>query len=688
MPTIQLTNNTTLNIAATSADGNTTIDRYLKNPLSFLLPPNFKQIADEPVKNLDSSAFPISAGATAAGTFALEKSSWVVNLGASAAVNLLTGDSASDLCKSLDIPSDPALVSFCLQGTLSAGPTYTSGDFSFGVTKGATVSITSYAPAALTDTIGDALKRAAAGITIPHDLKDLESLPAGGICQLDAQSSLKFTASVTYNFVNNPLATIPLANLPQFQITATAGATLEGTATHTSDHKITLAKTTDGLLQLCVSLTNTDDFETSLTVSAGLTADLGSQDALAFLLSKTGLGHQEEMAALKADIPDKAKQISSDIKSAIDASLCSSLQASLKTALEHSDSRNNLFLYEIDLNKIDQESTPALLASLAGDFTHLTSGQPLAGITQKSNIFTDKIKDTHTLTVHLLGIFNYSSTHAFLKTSTVDYTKDTHDIVLSDEVIDVGENNLASDKLRHLMLKAITYTLPLTSKSAGGSNTIVFFDREASTDSTLLRHWLNVLQYIGSDKAGAAQQLIDSKAHKFAASSMYLSLTMDSNQARRMFVDADNLPYTQERYIQLAATAQRILLANDDFPTSAERLKLFAADLDVWKSLEIAGAAPNVKSILAGLGILDFALEASRVDAVTLLWWSGAMASYSQALVNNTSLLAAAKAMVKDADLGFAEPWMTLVAWALLNKPALDCTFTCNPRSQASRAAV
>jgi hypothetical protein len=169
---------------------------------------------------------------------------------------------------------------------------------------------------------------------------------------------------------------------------------------------------------------------------------------------------------------------------------------------------------------------------------------------------------------------------------------------------------------------------------------------------------------------------------------MYLSLTMDSNQARRMFVDADNFPYTQERYIQLAATAQRILLANDDFPTSAERLKLFAADLDVWKSLEIAGAAPNVKSILAGLGILDFALEASRVDAVTLLWWSGAMASYSQALVNNTSLLAAAKAMVKDADLGFAEPWMTLVAWALLNKPALDCTFTCNPRSQASRAAV
>jgi hypothetical protein len=505
---------------------------------------------------------------------------------------------------------------------------------------------------------------------------------------LDAQSSLKFTASVTYNFVNNPLATIPLANLPQFQATATVGATLEGAATHTSDHKITIAKTTDGLLHLCVNLTNTDDLETSLTVSAGLTADLGSKDALAFLLSKTGLGHQEKMAALTADIPDKAKQISSDLKSAIDASLSSSLQASLKTALEHNDSRNNLFVYEIDLNKIDQESTPALLACLAGDFMRLTSGQPLAGITQKSNIFADKIKDTHTLTVHLLGIFNYASTHAFLTTSTVDYTQGTHDIVLTDEAMEVGENNLASDKLRHLMLKAITYTLPLTTKSPGGSNTIVFFDREASTDGTLLRHWLNVLQYIGSDMAGAAQQLIDSKADKFAASSMYLSLTMDSNQARRMFVDADNFPYTQERYIQLAATAQRILLANDDFATSTERLKLFNADLDVWKSLEIAGAAPNVKSILAGLGILDFALEASRVDAVTLLWWSSAMASYSLALVNNTSLLAAAKAMVKDADLGFAEPWMLLVAWGLLNKPALGCKFTCNPRSQVSQAAV
>jgi hypothetical protein len=99
------------------------------------------------------------------------------------------------------------------------------------------------------------------GLTIPHDIDDLKSLPAGAICQIDAASSLQFTASVTYNVLNDPLATKSIAHLPPIAVKATAGATLEATVTHTSDHTVTIGKMPNGHLHWSVSLTRTDDFE-------------------------------------------------------------------------------------------------------------------------------------------------------------------------------------------------------------------------------------------------------------------------------------------------------------------------------------------------------------------------------------------------------------------------------------------
>lgn len=125
-----------------------------------------------------------------------------------------------------------------------------------------------------------------AALTIPRDLSDLRSLPANTTCQIEASSSLKFTASVSYKILNDPLATTSISNLPAIALNATAGATLEGAATHTSDHTVTIAKLPNGLIHLSVNLVRTNDFETSLTVSAGVAADVGGQDALAFLLAK------------------------------------------------------------------------------------------------------------------------------------------------------------------------------------------------------------------------------------------------------------------------------------------------------------------------------------------------------------------------------------------------------------------
>jgi hypothetical protein len=687
MPTIQLTNNTTLDITASSADDNATLNRYLTNPLSYTTPAGLTAIAGQKVGDLDPTAFPITASATGQGQFAVEGTSLSVQLGASASIGLLKGADAANFFCSVQWTEDPTvagLVSFALQGTLSAGDTATVSDFSFGITKAATVTLTSFCNAAATDTIEDAVKRAIAALTIPHDLEDLRSLPANATCQIDASSSLKFTASVTYNILNDPLATTSISNLPSIAINATAGATLEGTATHTSDHTVTIAKLANGLIHLSVDLTRTDDFETSLTVSAGVTANVGSQDALAFLLHKISPNSTEEVKKIQADMPaGQAQQLSGDIKAAIDAALASSLQVSLKAALDDSRSNSRIFLYEIDLTALDGDSAAALQSALTGDFTTLTNPAALAGIRELDSALTTTKTITHSLALHLLGIFNWGSTSEFVEKSKVDYTKDTHEIVLSDETIKVMSNSLDSEKLREVVVKGITLTLPASANTPAAATpmNMVFFDRQAGTNPSTMRQFVNVLNATGAPSAAAATSLLGQNLKNYGTSSLFLGLNLTPPQCRQLFIDASGQPYLWTKYLDGACAAQATILAGD--ATNEDRLKLFTAGEGFWQALTDAGAAPNQIKLLTDQGIRQNAI----VDVLSLIWWSTAMEKYARALVAGQSLVEVGKEVVRDGTGGFDEPWLVLATWNMLQKPAVESLFTSSLLKSAGGAA-
>jgi len=688
MPTIQLTDNTTLNIAASSADGNATLNRYLTNPLTFIAPGSLKAIVDQKVGDLDPTAFPIALSAGGGATFAVEGTSLGVQLGASASIGLLTGADATGFYSSVGQPPDPAaadLISFGLQGALSAGDTATISDFTFGITPGASVALTSFVAAAGTDTLADTVERAVAALTIPHDLTDLGSLPPNAICQIDAASCLKFTASVTYNVLNDPLATLAISNLPSISVNATAGATIEGTATHTSDHTLTIARLANGLIHLSVNLTKTDDFETSLTVSAGATAEIGSQDALTFLLGLISPNPTTEAQQIQADLPPaQAQQLSGDIKAAIEASLSSSFQASLKAALDDRQSNSRMFLFEINLAALDGDSSAAVASALKGDFTAITSpGAALAGIQVLDSVLTDTSTIKHSLALHLLGIFNWGSTNTFVEKSKVDYTQDTHEIVLSDETIAVVSNNLDSDKLRQVVLKGITLTIPASANTPAAANPInmVFFDRQASTNPSIMRQFVNVLAATGAAGAAGASSLIGQNLQNYGTSSLYLGLNLTPPQCRQLFVDSGGQPYDWTVYLRYACDAEATILNGD--AANADRLKLFTAGVDFWTQLMNAGAAPNQTALLTGQGIRQTAI----VDVITLIWWSSAMASYSKALVAGQSLVGVGKEVVKDSTGGFNEPWLVLAAWNMLQNPAVASIFTCSLLKQAVGSA-
>jgi len=115
MPSIQLTDNTSLNVTASTADGNATLNRYLTNPLSFITPAALNAIAGEKVGDLDPTAFPIAASAAGEGQFAVEGTCLDVQTGASASVGLLAGANATVAAfvipklKSLTVALSPAL---------------------------------------------------------------------------------------------------------------------------------------------------------------------------------------------------------------------------------------------------------------------------------------------------------------------------------------------------------------------------------------------------------------------------------------------------------------------------------------------------------------------------------------------------------------------------------------------------
>ncbi|HXB73429.1 MAG TPA: hypothetical protein VNY05_34640 [Candidatus Acidoferrales bacterium] len=680
MPTIQLTNKTNLNVTASSADGNATLNRYLSKPLSFITPAALDAIAGTKVGNLDPTAFPISASAAGEGKFAVEGTSLDVQLGASASVGLLTGDKAADFLGSLQWTADPSvagLVSFGLQGTLSAGEAATVSDFGFGITTATTVSVTSFCTAAGGDTLANAVERAMAALTIPHDLQDLGSLPANTTCQIKASSSLKFTASLTYSFLNNPLATISIPHLPSMAVNAKAGATVEATATHTSDHTVTIAKLPNGVIHLSVNLKRTDDFETSLAVSSGVTAKVGNQDAIAFLLDKISPNSTAEVKKLQADMPaDQYQKLTGDIKAAIDAALCNSLQASLKAALDDSASTSRIFLYEIDLTALDGAGTAALQSALTGDFTAITSSRAaFVGIREMDSALTVTSTIKHSLTLHLLGIFNWGSTNTFVAKSKVDFTKDTHEIVLSDETIKVVSDNLNAEKLRQVVVKGITLTLPASAntKQAATPITMVFFDRQDGTNRSKMRQFVNVLEATQAPGAAVAESLLDRNLKHYGTSSLYLGLTLTPQRCRQLFLDTAGQPYAWTTYLRYACGAGAAILTGDTDTVSAERLKLFTAGEAFWKDLRDAGTAPKQINLMNDRGIRLI----TAADVTTLIWWSAAMADYAQALTEaDQSLVRVGARIVKDSTGGFDEPWLILATWRMLENPAIESLFT------------
>ncbi|MBV8808445.1 MAG: hypothetical protein JO033_07195 [Acidobacteriaceae bacterium] len=698
MPTIQLTDNASLNLTGSTGNIGATLKKYLKDPLIFTAPKQeLANAANVTVGQLDDHLFPLKASAQTDGKFAVETTKLDVKPGAAAELDLLREGRASDLLESLQLRDKndgspaPELLSFAVTGTLDSGPTLTTGEFTFGIVSGAAVTLKTYCEVGKDERFFSAAERTISGISIPHDLDDLKNLPGGTISGVKGTGKLQFKIDFKHNFLTNSLATEALSVIPvTIGVKAQVEGEIEATVTHTTSHELTIAALPGGKLHLTVSLTNTDDLETSIQVSTGITANIGNKDALQFLLSKISVNSEEEIEKLKKEMPEQeARGLSEQIKKVIDGAVDNSVKAALKEAFEEKEGTNVLFAYEVDLQNAlgDASSSDALRAALTGDFTKVTEKSvTLPGITPLDSVHTLTSTHTHTLTAHLIGVLNFSDVGTFTRKAKSGINKDTGEIVLTSEDIEVTDNNVEPEKLRKVLVKSASITAAAAANTMTATDfrfKFVYFLRKANADRSDMQQFANILSLVNGGAGGAAQNLLAGGSDKFGDTALYLSLDLDVQTSRALFVD-NGTPREESLYIRLARGVMAAILNGDK--ASEKRRSLFTSSMEFWGELKEAGAAGNVVQLLTENGIP----EEAATDFFALNAWTEAMSDFAAKLAGGAALEKAAKAVVSDSKGGFDSPW-ALLATRLIpaHSPNVTSQFTCaalKPRDATARA--
>ncbi|MBV9268335.1 MAG: hypothetical protein JO061_19365 [Acidobacteriaceae bacterium] len=676
MPGITITDGSSLNI--TSQPMTPALAHYLREGLVFALKADssvFKQAADKAIGDIDAGSFPVSLSPELPSRgFAVSSATLTLQPSLEASIDVLTGNKASDLQSSLgpNFPAIPALVSFAFSAELDSGPSGTVGDFSFGLLSGREIKISNTCPVQKTELLKDAVQEAMSGLTLPHDLDDVRALPEQHICTVEGHASVKFTASVRYSILNNTLATAPFEVLSNaLNVKVTSGAKLQVTVTHSNTHQMTIASLGKGVVRVSVSLAEEADVEESFDFSIGASGNIGGTDALQFLVEQVSGAPDKDLAQIRNFLSGQEQSdLNSQIKSVIQGATKGGISASLHDAFKQSQEDKSLFIYEVDLNALDSISSPAVESALKGDFTQMTAlGSGLAGIKEIKSVSTLTLTKSHTLTLHLLGLLNFSDVSTFMKKAKVARVGDTDDVVLAATDIKVVQNTVNPDHLREVLTKSAMVTIAADSspQNPDFAFQMIFFMKKAGIKNSDLHQIANSLAFVSSPDATTASALLRGTSSRPDVL-VYLALKLDKNLSTAMFKTPDQSAFlSSDDFVRAGQKAMAAILADD--PDSSNRMRLFSIDLASWKQLRELGAAEKVQAALTARGITN---PASWTDFVSIDWWAQAMGKMASALQQGKSLGDAQKAVLKDSQAGFDVPWALLATSSLLkNSSAL-----------------
>jgi hypothetical protein len=718
MPTISLTDQLGVEIDVALND-DSALSKYIKD----LKKLKFSELKFAPLENTALDQIPLKSFTTGI-TFeqpvgvGIDGAEMKIGAGASGTFKLLSSkdkqlfdpDTFGD---SIPIAADQLWLVMGTLANLSAELANKTGDLSFGFGAGTQIALMTYRlfekdPAGGFPNSLAALKETVAGFQIAGDLEDLERMAKGTVATVEGNGSLKFSGAFDVLSVVNPLAAVNLPD-PIGELKVNSGSSIKVGASVeiTGGYQIRVQKLDSEKVRLGYYKKRGTEFSLKVSASSGLSAGPGKFDLIEILVKAISSNPTVDMEELKKAGLNES-QIEG-IKKVLEAGVSRKLEIALGFELNSADTSEAAFLFDLDLNKLDQTGRQAVHAALDGDLSGFGSGAEKlpVGVSLVRSIFTEIQKEKHSLKFNLLGIYNFMQVSTLILKGRMLFEPATGELIITDTAtasrIETATLNFAADgeKLRKVLAESVLLTVayqcsklviqPPQLKVAHS-----YFELHTKTDRTALKNNLDVFEALGLMKKVEKNKILGASI-QFGRTTLYAETSYDEQLANDLFLK-NGAARTQEEYERAGRKALALLVQPGE---ADESRRLPATDDNLWKEMSKQGQ-PNFRFIAQLKPLNPAALGAVTTDYTVIKWWAESMANMSEKLKEmrqflkenpqidpgnktfislRTKLASSLKAVASKTKSEFGDPWglvaMDVVsggnaaAKALLMGPAL-----------------
>ena len=593
------------------------------------------------------------------------------------------------------VPEHTGYVGLQMTGALDLGVSGSAGDLTFGFDVKSSVTI-EYLKAFATDanepTLGDATSQMISGYVIPAALADLSRLQVNDVCTVSGEGSLTISVGVDIATPVNPLASV---NLPlgvgTIDVEAGVMAGITESFTLRGSYQIRARRLTTGAIELSFLKKQGTTLKTDLTVSGGVTANLGRTDLLTTLLGAIGTGAVEQ-SLLAGLTPDEIETFTRAVQDGVDHSV----QASLDLALSTSTDDQTAFQYEIRPELLDATGSAAVQQALRGDLSRLTALEPvmqpdgtlLPGVKLLNSVLARVRTQGVSLKVNLLGIVNLISLSKLISGCEFLMEPASGDLTIKETAKSERISAITSpfdrqEALRKALFNSVmvttTYRVSKAVAMPGLACRNLHFAVNQSTSAQTIGDYLNWFVALGlmgtAEKPGILGQFGGS-----GLSTCLMRTEMDDAACESLFFDDAGNLRPESDYQEIGRQAMRALLDPASNPLDQFRAQ-FLSD-PTWRQALGIGPSPQLRTLIP-LSPTD-----SRRDQVLALvigdlydiaWWATGMVKAGNGLQDMRAFLAgrdpaslagdaefAARrdklqklmaGVVSDSKLRFSEPW-------------------------------
>ncbi len=540
------------------------------------------------------------------------------------------------------VGDNEAWVSFDITPTLSAGLTTERGDLTFGFEAGTEVSIFNYRPFRLTNgapKLASALADTVSAFSLPGDVDDLRAMAPQTILSVDGKASLSFTAGLAVSAQPNPLASINAPGLPgSIDVKVGGAVSVQSSYTLSGGFELRVRKLDTHRLEFGYFKSSGRELKVAVTGSAGVSVGPGDTDLTsAILRTISGDPKVDEDELRQAGLAaDRIRAIRETVEAGVDRSLELSLAAEFSSLRQGSAA----FLYEIDLNNLDEQGAAAVRLALDGDLTRLMAleNELPPGVEIRTSIFQTVREKRTAIRINLLGIFNFISISKLLVGGEVLYNHETGELVLTDkataERIRATLRNFAvdSEKLHEVQMESFLFTAAYRgSKLAVAPPELKsrhsYFELHARTNRQTMKDNLDVAEALGLVSREKKAELLGD-GNDFRRSTLYAETGYGDDLLQSVFLDDERNARSLDFYEQAGRKALTLLYQTSD-PDEYRRQP--ALDDGLWKKMRAAGSPQNVMALFPTLEKTQRAVVYS--DYLVIVWWAKAMHELAEELV-------------------------------------------------------